>query len=814
MKNFRFIASAIFVVAALQCFSVANAENDSEYLLSHADDYVFGYYPYGWRGSDADGNIVFAIQTPSYGLLINASKAQIERAGKLKGSTPESAAQQTNSQVLNRLEPLPITFAVEHAGKRYEAVSAAAKPESVVIQRLGKFLAHIEIRDVVLSAPDGTLLSGLDAKIHVFAWPDHARIVFEAHAKDGFANIKLLCQTPSSKKSGALRFVNLLPGEQSQTSTNGAECIQRALASLDPDAQAQLVVGMFPGQIKALDIKPIVRAKGITPYSGELEVVQDNAFGWHQIVLGANADIRTMERVSVQIENPSDVAQTLHLAFSKRGGGFGITGLSPVLCDENGAPLGLPVQISKNWHCSPPWFDGVTMLELPPGAKRTFEFRLAYADWGGVPAVSHAQLALEGWGTHQLWDECAIGSFGESITYDPDVNLNRSMIDDVRPLLVWGMGQTPQQKWSWTHNVGGGDFLVLEHEGERQYLVRQKTDYDMQGPVLTRVSYSGESPDGAIQSHITTQSWRSDDFVRGLYTLRYDVVKDMAFSRLAFFQLGADRYNTNIFTHLSRGNLDGEVETWAPPMGGKKYSRQGLPLEGEKPWFAITGNTKNPPPFLKEGDQGAWADRGMIVHAWKARLNGDEVTLPHFSIYGTEDGKVPSAIVELSPPSGVTQLKKGDYAEAIVEMVILPQSAHDYYGPNELFRAALMNGGVTWRMVHREAKATALKVRAEHGDVLSQWPVVVRAHRGTQAKFTIEGGDGWIPVTITGADVADKSSINVTADGEPQSFGSSDGNDWRQTRWRSSTKSYDLIYTLALDRGVKESVVDWTADDR
>ena len=117
-------------------------------------------------------------------------------------------------------------------------------------------------------------------------------------------------------------------------------------------------------------------------------------------------------------------------------------------------------------------------------------------------------------------------------------------------------------------------------------------------------------------------------------------------------------------------------------------------------------------------------------------------------------------------------------------------------------------------MVHREAKATALKVRAEHGDVLSQWPVVVRAHRGMHAKFTIEGGDGWVPVTITGADVASKSSINVTADGEPQSFGSSDGNDWRQTRWRSSTKSYDLIYTLALDRGVKEYVVDWTADDR
>ena len=34
------------------------------------------------------------------------------------------------------------------------------------------------------------------------------------------------------------------------------------------------------------------------------------------------------------------------------------------------------------------------------------------------------------------WDESALGAFGESITYDPAVSLNRAMVDDVRPFLV------------------------------------------------------------------------------------------------------------------------------------------------------------------------------------------------------------------------------------------------------------------------------------------------------------------------------------------------------------------------------------------
>ena len=39
------------------------APPDAE-LAAHAADYTFGYYPYGWRGRDPKGDIVFLDEAP------------------------------------------------------------------------------------------------------------------------------------------------------------------------------------------------------------------------------------------------------------------------------------------------------------------------------------------------------------------------------------------------------------------------------------------------------------------------------------------------------------------------------------------------------------------------------------------------------------------------------------------------------------------------------------------------------------------------------------------------------------------------------
>ena len=61
-----------------------------------------------------------------------------------------------------------------------------------------------------------------------------------------------------------------------------------------------------------------------------------------------------------------------------------------------------------------------------------------------------------------MWQESALGSFGESMCYQPDGNSKRAKVTDARPLSVCNMDSTPSncKKYIWTENVGGGDFLV------------------------------------------------------------------------------------------------------------------------------------------------------------------------------------------------------------------------------------------------------------------------------------------------------------------------------------------------------------------
>jgi hypothetical protein len=48
-------------------------------------------------------------------------------------------------------------------------------------------------------------------------------------------------------------------------------------------------------------------------------------------------------------------------------------------------------------------------------------------------------------------------------------------------------------------------------------------------------------------------------------------------------------------------------------------------------------------------------------------------------------------------------LDAGDFVEATIEHIIVPQFAEGYYGPNEALRAALSRNEDTWQMILWEA---------------------------------------------------------------------------------------------------------------
>ena len=132
----------------------------------------------------------------------------------------------------------------------------------------------------------------------------------------------------------------------------------------------------------------------------------------------------------------------------------------------DGRPSGIPVQVSKNWHNlgagkrtvhDGTWLSVSTVLTLPADSTTELQLVLAFAHWGGVPAASHAQLSLIGWGSNGLWHESALGSFGEQMCYEPGRQQRNSIVTDARPFATCNMndGNGSCKKYGWTSNVGG-----------------------------------------------------------------------------------------------------------------------------------------------------------------------------------------------------------------------------------------------------------------------------------------------------------------------------------------------------------------------
>ena len=515
-----------------------------------------------------------------------------------------------------------------------------------------------------------------------------------------------------------------------------------------------------PVTVKAVEI----------PSGAERPAEFDPSRGWYRIDLNGieptvpndthESRNDAVERVSLMLSNPDRVERTARLLFDKDGSGIrqrigaGITGMSAVLRDSDGNPTGIPVQISKNWHGRPEggvyrgtWFHGFSQVRIPPGAAVDLELTLVYGHWGGVAAASHAQLCLIGWGSNQLWDQSALGSWGESICYEPDQAQAAAAILDVRPLMVSSMNSN--QKWHWTHNVGGGDFFrFFDPDGNRVLPARMKTAYLRQCPVLTDVLYAGHTANGRIEHQASVSLQRSDDLVRGVYRLRMDVTEETDFSRFVIFQIGADTYSYTGERKMALGNETGVTREWDAQWGDNQYKTEPIECAGRTPWISLHEAVSRA--SRKDGkDIGAWANRGIVIRAWKARLGGRDA-VPWAAEHGVNARGADTSTIDILPPPGVTRFLPGDYVEVTVEHVVMPQFAADYYGPNTALRAALEEHGNTWRMIHREAVGNDRRVDVETGTLERCWPAVRIAAELDRAEFAITGGLGYVPITICG----------------------------------------------------------------
>jgi len=182
------------------------------------------------------------------------------------------------------------------------------------------------------------------------------------------------------------------------------------------------------------------------------------------------------------------------------------------------------------------------------------------------------------------------------------------------------------------------------------------------------------------------------------------------------------------------------------------------------------------------------------VRSWRARLGGRDVPEPLFAVYGTENGPH-SANAELAPPPGLDRLEPGDFVEADLELLVLPQSAADYYGPNAALRADLEANGGTWRTANRLARANALKVTVERGALLRRLPVEIAVDAGA-AECTVHGGAGFVPVTFTG--LSRPSGHRLLVDGAPLDQAVHGGDFWQVTP-DDAANTFSVTYNLPLE---------------
>ena len=128
-----------------------------------------------------------------------------------------------------------------------------------------------------------------------------------------------------------------------------------------------------------------------------------------------------------------------------------------------------------------------------------------------------------------------------------------------------------------------------------------------------------------------------------------------------------------------------------------------------------------------------WANRGIVIRSWKARLGGKDAA-PWIAERGLTLHRTDSSTLDLVPPPGVTRLEPGDFVEATIEHIVMPQFARDYYGPNAALRAALEKDENTWRMIHREAIGNDRRVEMKTGALIQTHPAITIAAVNDEAE--------------------------------------------------------------------------------
>jgi hypothetical protein len=513
---------------------------------------------------------------------------------------------------------------------------------------------------------------------------------------------------------------------------------------------------------------------------------------------GGYADIRDYDDFDIVVENTGETAVNVPFLFYLRNPA-NITGLLPMLCDADGVPTGIPVQLSKNWHYGKLGSYLRSYMQLPANPGRTtYKLRIAYGFYGTLPAASHAQLSLVGYGGLGRWDQLAIGCWGETICFDMDMSLVDVAITDVRMLMA--RNGKDGKKWGWTDAGWGGDWLcVNDAKKQKLYFSEMKTAYLAHGPCLSEVRYDGNyGSQREVELQAKVQTLRTDDHARTFQTFKYTFDQTVSVEQGWLYKMG--RTGGYVTPKIAYGNRDGLLQEHEVPNGlknGSEFLRKTTLTGGGPWWVAFPGAYHN-----NNKDWGT-GYRALVIRSYKAVIAGKEYSNPtvSFPAYHSSGGGLSNLDCLLTAPEGVTAFNAGDSLEFEVEWITLPRVANDYYGPNEIFRTHVTENPSSWKTTYREAIGNDLQVVVDGGTVLHNYPIIIQADAPV-VRVQIEGGVGTVPIRFEGLTSATGYRLYQLVDGEMVAFDQSvHGNDFWQTDFDAKSSSFKMTFNLPLDKG-------------
>ena len=492
----------------------------------------------------------------------------------------------------------------------------------------------------------------------------------------------------------------------------------------------------------------------------------------------------------LEVSNTGSKRETVPFLLNFRDG-YGITGNVPILCDENGVPTGIPVQLSKNWHYGAYKLPYV-MLPASTGTTR-YILRTIYGYYGTLPSASHAQLSLIGYGGNGRWDQLAIGGWGETICFDIGMSLTDRAVTDIRGLMF--RNGANGNKWGWTDAGHGADWLGVYDSNDRKLLFNDlKTAYLAHGPCLTDVRYDGYyGAERQVDLKAQIQTLRTDDYMRTFQNLEYGFLKPVSAEKGFFYHLSS-RAITPKVVYGNKAGVIADIDVPTTAKTGEMLADH-LTLSGEGPWWiAFPGATLG-----QEAQGGATGCRALIIRSYAAVLGASEESAPtiSLSIEDKGDGKKGVAC-NLVAPKGIMEFKPGDRVRFEMELMTHPRVADDYYGDNQAFIKHLRENPRSWKTIYREARGNDLEVAVTGGTLLKNYPVMIRATTETVA-VDIKGGVGYVPIRFENLTSNDYALYEVKQDREVLLDQSIHGNDYWQTNYDAASRRYIMTFNLPLD---------------